>query len=85
MESRYESLGFKRTEYVENPYGIKIYIGTKGKEDWCVEIPNELARKVCTTKFNYDNDSVIYLISEEDALRIAEKFTNLAKESELWT
>lgn len=42
MEDVYKKLGFKHPEFLENPYGIKIYIGTKGEDDWCVEIPKEL-------------------------------------------
>ena len=47
MESLYESLGFKQPEFVENPCGIRIYLGTKDKEDWCVEIPKELVQIKC--------------------------------------
>lgn len=82
MENLYESLGFKRVEFVENPYGIKIYLGTKDKDDWCVEIPKELAQK----KYSYykcNKNYVIYFVEERDALRIAEAYTNLAKEFEV--
>lgn len=75
----YESLGFKTPTFVENPYGIKIYFGTKGNDDWCVEIPKELTQKRCY-HYKCNKNCVIYLISEDDALRIAEVYTNLAKQ-----
>ena len=36
MEDAYKSLEFKKTEVIENPYGIKIYLGSKDKDDWCI-------------------------------------------------
>ena len=78
MDDKYEQLGFKRPEILENPYGIRIYIGTKGEEDWCVEIPKELCTLKCAS-FNYNNSFMFYLISEEEALRVAGDFTELAK------
>ena len=78
MENEYLQLGFKRPEFLENQYGIKIYIGTKGKDDWSVEIPNELAKKK-SSSFNYDKNVIFYLVSEEHALAIARVYTELAK------
>ena len=77
MEDVYGQLGFKKPEYVENPYGIRIYIGTKGKEDWSVEIPKELAKKKCRY-YNGNNNYAIYLESEEYVLAVANEFTKLA-------
>ena len=77
MENKYESLGFKAPDFVENQYGIKIYLGTKDEEDWCIEVPKELVQK----KFpNYkcSKNFVVYLVSEEYALGIAEVYTKLA-------
>lgn len=82
MEDAYKSLGFEAPQFLENPYGIKIYLGTKDRDDWCVEIPKELAQKRCSyykCKSNY----VVYLVTEEDALRIAKVYTKLAKEINL--
>ena len=78
MKSTYEKLGFEQSKILENPYGIRIYIGTKGEEDWCVEIPKELCKKSCS-KFNYDNNFTFYFVTEQYALEIAERYTALAK------
>jgi hypothetical protein len=78
MEDLYAALGFKKPEYLSNRYGIKIYIGTKDREDWCVEIPKELAKKKYSgynCKCNYG----VYLVSEKYALEVAKVFTELAK------
>lgn len=80
MENLYESLGFKSPAFVENPYGIKIYFGTKGNDDWCVEIPKELVQKRCGY-YKCNKNYVVYLIRERDALRIAEVYTNLARQT----
>lgn len=80
MENLYESLGFKSPAFVENPYGIKIYFGTKGNDDWCVEIPKELVPKRCGY-YKCNKNYVVYLIRERDALRIAEVYTNLARQT----
>lgn len=79
MENLYEQLGFKRPEYVENSYGIKIYIGTKGQDDWSVVIPKRLA-KMKYSYYNGNNDCVIYFVTEEDVLRIAKMYTELARQ-----
>ena len=79
MENLYEELGFKKPKFVENPYGIKIYLGTKDKDDWCLEIPKELAQKR-RSYYKCDKNCVIYCINEEEALRIAKVYTELAKE-----
>ena len=78
MDDLYKKLGFKQPEFVENPYGIKIYIGTKGKPDLCVEIPKELAQINCPW-YKVKANQVIYMINEDDALRVAEQYTNLAR------
>lgn len=78
MYNIYKSLGFKKPEFLENSYGIKIYIGTKGKDDWCIEIPKELAKKKCYN-YNLDYNYIVYLTSEEEVIRIAKEFTQLAE------
>ena len=81
MENLYEQLGFRRPEFIENPYGIRIYLGTKGEDDWCVEIPNDLLEervtKWCKCKRNMSY--VVYFVTEHDALDIAKKYTERAK------
>ena len=79
MENLYKQLGFKYPEYVENPYGIRIYIGTKGKEDWCLVVPKALAKKMCRY-YNCNSDYAIYFETEEYVLDVAKKFTELAKQ-----
>ena len=78
MEDIYKNLGFKTPDFVENPYGIRIYFGTKDKDDWCVEIPKELAKLKCP-RYPFDYNYVEYLISETKALIIATEFTQLAE------
>ena len=74
MENAYQSLGFKQAEILTNPYGIKIYVGTKGKDDWCIEVPRALARKKCP-HYDCNYNYVVYLVSEAEVLRIAREFT----------
>lgn len=81
MEDLYKDLGFKSPQFLENPYGIKIYLGSKGKDDWCVEIPKELARKK-SRYYNRDYNYVVYLTSETEVLRIAKEYTQLARQFE---
>ena len=78
MENIYKELGFKQPEILVNPYGIKIYIGTKGDSDWAVEIPKELCKAKCSA-FNYDKNFMVYLVTEEDALDVAKEFTEIAR------
>lgn len=80
MEDIYKSLGFKTPDFVENQYGIKIYLGTKGKEDWCVEVPKELVQKKCP-HYKCSKNFVVYLVSEEYALGVAEGYTKLARQT----
>ncbi len=77
MEETYKSLGFKYPDFVENPYGIKIYFGAKGKDDWCVEVPKKLCKLKCP-KYDLPYNYVAYFVTEEEALRIAREFTQLA-------
>lgn len=78
MEDIYKSLGFKSPDFVENAYGIKIYFGTKGKDDWCVEVPIELCKLKCPNyPFSYGYRD--YLTSKEEVLRVAREFTELAE------
>lgn len=74
----YEALGFKSPKFITNPYGIKIYLGTKGKEDWCIEVPRELVKIKCPN-YPFDYNYVEYLTSEEEVLRIAKEFTRLVE------
>lgn len=76
MKDLYRQLGFKRPEYMENNYGIRIYIGTEGKEDWCVEVPKELCD---TKKYKYGKNIMFYLVTEEQAIEIATKYTEVAR------
>ena len=78
MEDAYKSLGFKPTDILVNAYGIKIYLGTKGKNDWCIEVPKELC-KMKTPLYPFGYDYAVYLESEEEVLRIAREFTELAE------
>lgn len=78
MEDAYKSLGFKPTDILVNAYGIKIYLGTKGKNDWCIEVPKELC-KMKTPLYPFGYDFAVYLESEEEVLRIAREFTELAE------
>lgn len=75
---KYQQLEFQQPEFLENPYGIIIYIGTKGKDNWCVEIPNKLTRAEFAC-FKYDKNFTFYGVTEEFALEIAAKYTELAK------
>ena len=79
MDNLYEQLGFKQPEYLENPYGIRIYIGTKDKDDWGVVIPKTLAKAKCKY-YNCNSDYAIYLVAEQEALEKARVFTELAKQ-----
>ena len=78
MEDLYKELGFRQPEYLENPCGIRIYIGTKGKEDWCVEVPKEIVKKK-HKDYKFNHNYAVYLVSEEHALRVAKKYTDIAK------
>ena len=76
LDKQYAEVGFKVPDYIENSYGIKIYIGTKDKEDWCVEIPQRLTEG---SYAKYKQSLTFYGISEQMALRMAKKYTNIAK------
>ena len=80
MEDRYINLGFTHY-YTTNPYGIRILFGTEGKDDWCIEIPAEFVRRDCNL-YKSDKPLVMYCISEEETLRMAEKYTHIAKRLE---
>ena len=53
MKAEYTELGFKKPEYLDNKYGIKIYLGTTDKDDWCVEIPKKFMGKYYE-KYSYE-------------------------------
>lgn len=74
-QDQYTALGFKPPAFIENPYGIKIYIGTKGKEDWTVVIPQWIMQR----EHNYNKDFAFYLVTEEHALSTAERATRWAQ------
>lgn len=78
MGDLYKKLGFKQPQFLENKCGIRIYIGTKGLDDWCVVIPKELVKLKCS-RYNYDKDYAIYFVTEEHALATAETYTELAR------
>ena len=77
MNNLYEQLGFTQPNYVKNVYGIKILLGTKGENDWCIVIPRELVEKKCRVKLH--SDFVMYLESEETVLLVAKEYTEYAK------
>ena len=79
-EDIYKSLGFEPPKFVENPYGIKIYLGTKGENDWCVEVPREIV-KLIYPQYAFGYNYVVYLESEEEVLRVAREFTTYAERS----
>ena len=78
MTDIYKHLGFKQPAFLENHVGIRIYIGSIGKDDWTVVIPKEIAQKKCPN-YTLQSDYVNYLVTESEALRIAEEFTTLAE------
>ena len=78
MKDIYKQLGFKRPDYMENTYGIRIYIGTEGKDDWCVEIPKEIC-DAASKKYKYGKNIMHYLVTEEQALEIATQYTEVAR------
>lgn len=78
MEEAYKSLGFKSPDFIVNHYGIKIYLGTKGKDDWCIEVPKEVC-KLKTPHYPFGYSYVVYFETEEEVLRIAREFTELAE------
>lgn len=82
MDERYEQLGFKAPSFLENKYGIRIYIGTKGEDDWCVLIPNKIIRLKITDSMFAKQDCCLYLVTEKTALETAAQWTAIAKEKE---
>lgn len=78
MEDRYKQLGFKQPEFLVNHYGIRIYMGTKGKDDWGLVIPKELV-KLKSRHYFSDNDYAVYMESEEYVLQTAAFYTQLAE------
>ena len=81
MDNLYEQLGLTQPNYVKNVYGIKILLGTKGTNDWCIIIPRELAEKKCDT-YKLRSDFVMYMESEDTVLRVAKEYTEFAKQLE---
>lgn len=80
MNAKYKELGFKQPDYIENKYGIKIYLGTKGKDDWCIEIPKELSQVKDPEFAHWNNqDMGLYCATEKEVLELAEKYTRIAK------
>ena len=78
MDDLYTQLGFKQPKILRNPQGIRIYIGTKGKDDWCVVIPKKLV-KLKSPHYDLDKDYAMYLVTEQEALSVAKEYTELAK------
>lgn len=84
MQDKYIELGFKPPAFIENPYGIRIYIGTKGKDDWTVVVPKWIIKHVYgnpqySKGHMYNKDVALYFVTEERALEVAERHTRLAK------
>lgn len=80
MQDKYTDLGFKPPAFIENPYGIRIYLGTKGKDDWTVVVPQWIVkREYGHLPYFKNRDYALYLVTEEYALSTAERFTRLAK------
>lgn len=79
LKDLYEKLEFKYPKILVNPYGIKIYIGTKDKDDWCIVVPKEIIRLKHRGYSKYDKDFVLYFITEQHALEVAKTYTDLAK------
>lgn len=77
MEDVYKKLGFKSSEILENTFGIRIYVGTKGKNDWCIVIPKVLCEMKCKN-YPYDNPFISYCISESEVINLAKEYTELA-------
>lgn len=80
MEDKYTELGFVH-HYVTNRYGIRILFGTPGNDDWCIEIPAKLV-KIDNHTYKSDKHLVMYCIREDTMLRMAEKYTNIARNIE---
>lgn len=78
MDNLYEQLGFRRPNILTNPYGIRIYVGGKDKDDWCVVIPKWLCDLKCS-HYKWHSDHAVYLITEKEALSIAKRYTELAQ------
>lgn len=83
-QDKYTALGFKPPAFIENPYGIRIYLGTKGKDDWCVVIPHWILQMTYGhneyfKKFGRNKDVALYCVTEEHALSMAEQYTRLAQ------
>lgn len=75
MNDQYAVLGFQQPTFVTNPCGIRIYMGTKGKDDWCIEIPKELVKKRYR-EYQFNTNFTFYGITEPEALSIAKDFTS---------
>ena len=78
MNDLYEQLGFKQPKILMNSYGIKIYVGTKDKDDGGVVIPNWLikSKRPC---YIDTKDYALYLVTEQEALALAKEYTEHAR------
>ena len=82
MDDLYKKLGFVASKILTNPYGIKIYVGTKGGDDWCVLVPKEIVSRKLSSDIAREfreQDYIAYLITEQQALSTAERWTKFAK------
>lgn len=95
MGNVYENLQFNVPDFLENPYGIKIYIGKENEDNWCVVIPSKLVNKREIEILESNNhlskdkshswlsflkqDFTYYGLTENEALEKAEMWTELAK------
>lgn len=73
MDNLYQALGFKEPKILVNHCGIKIYIGTKDKDDWCVVIPKERLKAV--KGIDYHKEIAFYGVTESQALELARTYT----------
>lgn len=83
MDDLYKELCFKKPNVLRNPCGIRIYIGTKDKDDWSVVIPKKLV-KLKHPGYSYDKDYAVYLVSEQEVLSIAKEYTELSRRAKIF-
>lgn len=89
MENIYKRLGFKTPDFLENEYGIKIYLGTVGKADWAVEIPSKIIKRkhedlshsgidIPGLKTFLEQNFVYYSLTESQAIDKSDFWTGIA-------
>ena len=80
--NEFELLGFEQSRWIENKYGIKVYIGKNDLDDWCIHIPFIIAE-------NFHGKDMVktfgkhglnwYGVSKQFAYRKASLYTESAK------